>query len=186
MELVLASFAHAARHEMCYSRQGYPRITQSQGHGVLTALPHATTHIINSAYVTELLYDGDLDVGLFRLAIQRQHKVNWAYITSIVEDPFLWYDWHTVHMVRLPIRECRKVTLSISNFVKLCVRIFPAMDAHLTHPELWTPERARLEVDKCARNLNFIPTMDDTGTNDPSEPIPDPASPTLEVAVGTE
>lgn len=58
---------------------------------MLTPLPHTTTHIINSAYVTELFYDVDHDIALVCLVIQLPHEVDWAHVTSITEDSFLWY-----------------------------------------------------------------------------------------------
>lgn len=91
--MVLAAVVHVARYGIPHSRQGYPRITQLQGYGVFTPLPNVATHnIINSAYMTDFFYDGDLNVGLVWLAIQRQHEVDWAYVTRIMEDPFHWYD----------------------------------------------------------------------------------------------
>lgn len=51
VDMFLASFAHAARYRIHYFRQGDPRMTQWQGYGVLSQLPHATTHIISSSYV---------------------------------------------------------------------------------------------------------------------------------------
>lgn len=92
VEMVLAAFAHAARYIIRYSRQGDSPITHSPGYGVLTPLPHATTHIISSSYVTELFYGGDVDVGLVRLSIKRKHEMDGTYVESFMEDQFLWYD----------------------------------------------------------------------------------------------
>lgn len=53
MDIVLESFAHAARYVIRYSRQFHPRITKTQRYGVLTSLRYGSTHIINSSYVRE-------------------------------------------------------------------------------------------------------------------------------------
>lgn len=112
VEMVPASFAHVERYVIRYSRQEDPQITERQRYRVSTPLPHAITHIINSSYVTELFYGGELNVGFVWLAIQRQHEVYWAYADNVMEDPFLWYDWHTGRMVELPLRECLEGTFS--------------------------------------------------------------------------
>lgn len=84
VEMVLASFENVAGYGIRYSRQCYLRIMQLQGYVVLTPLLHATKHIINSTYMMELFYDGDFYFGLFWLAIQRQHEVDWAYANIII------------------------------------------------------------------------------------------------------
>lgn len=68
------------------------------------------------------------------------------------------------------------VTHSGSNVMKWCVRFFPAVEALLSLPELWTPETARLEVDKCKGEQNIIPTAEDLGTNAADVYIPHPCS----------
>lgn len=45
VEIHLSSFVHAGRYVIRYYRQGYLRMKQYQGYGVLSPLPHATTHI---------------------------------------------------------------------------------------------------------------------------------------------
>lgn len=141
--MVLASFAYVARYGIRYFRHGDSRNTQSKWYDVLTPLTHAATHIIDSSYTPELFYGGDLDVGLVWLAIQMQHDVDWTYVDSVMDDPFLSCDWHTGHIIGLPIRDCHKVTLSGSNDVKWCVRVFPAVDGRLSRPELCTAESGR-------------------------------------------
>lgn len=70
--------------------------------------------------------------------------------------------------------------------MKWFVHIFPEVDARLSRPELWTPETARLEVEKCAPKLKLIPTVDDPGTNETPAPIPDTSPATLEANVEAE
>lgn len=136
VETVLAVLLHSTRYVIPYSRRCEPRLTQSQWYGVFMPPPHATTHIINYSYLIELFYKGDLDVGLVWLAIQRQHEVNRAYVDSVTEEPFLWYDCRIGRIVGLPIRDCRGVKLRVSNVAKWCVRVFPSVDARLSHREL--------------------------------------------------
>lgn len=43
---------------------------------------------------------------------------------TVMEDPFSWYDWNIGRIIGLPIRDCQEVTISGSNFVKWCLRVF--------------------------------------------------------------
>lgn len=76
MEMALASFAQDVQCGIHYSQEEDPSNTQSKWYGVLTLLPHASTHIIDSAYVPELFYDPDFNVCLVWLAIKHEHDMD--------------------------------------------------------------------------------------------------------------
>lgn len=77
-DLLLVAFLQATRYVIRYSRQGDPRITQSQGYGVLTPLQRATVQILNTAYITGLFFGSSLGLGLVLLAVERQQEVDWT------------------------------------------------------------------------------------------------------------
>lgn len=80
-----------------------------------------------------------------------------------------------------PIRDCRDVTISGSNVVKWCLRVFPVLSSCLSRQEVWTTEYARLEVDKCVRKFKLLSTVDDADTINATAPLPGPSSSTPEV-----
>lgn len=56
VQLLLAYCIHDARYRVRYSRQGVPRITKSQGYGLLTPLTASTMTCVTMAYITELFF----------------------------------------------------------------------------------------------------------------------------------
>lgn len=78
--MVIAAFIQAAGFDIGYLRQGDPRITHTHHYGVLTPLPRARAHTVNSAYLTQLFLCSTLYLGLVHLAVERQRKVDWTYV----------------------------------------------------------------------------------------------------------
>lgn len=183
--MVLVAFTHGERYGIWFSRQGVPRITQSQGYSVLAPLPAATTRIINPSYVTHLFYGGDLDVGLVLLTIDHQHGVYCMYVDSIMEYPLLCYDWNTGRVVGLPIHDFREVNMTLSNrFGNCCVLVFPIVDTRMSRPAEMSVEAYLREAKKLARMLNLIRSEDDN--NNPPYVCPTVVSPGPEAYAESE
>lgn len=83
-----------------------------------------------TACITELCFDSNLDLFLVLLAVVGKGQVDWKYVASIIEDPFLCYDWNTGRVFDLRIRHCRQFTITSDLLLaKWCVRVFPSVEA---------------------------------------------------------
>lgn len=131
--MVLTTFTHTSRYGIRFSSKRDRRITQSKGYGLVTLLPAVPTIITNPEDVAQIFYEGELDVGVVLLAVERQRKVKLTYVNSIMKDPFLWYADNTGQLMGLQVRDCREVTNKPSNTLgNWFVRLFSALDTHIS------------------------------------------------------
>lgn len=182
VDLLVAAFIHAARHGIRYSRQGDPRITVSDGFGILTPIPTRTMNWLTTPYLLELFHNSEYDVGLVILAVERQRQIDWNAIAEEMPDPFLWYEWHTGRVVSLPIRDCREVTVTDQKVLQnWCVRVFPVVDVRVIGDVTMTVQRAR---DLAQQWIAAIHGSGSAAGNNDAEPLPNPPPSPTEVEDG--
>lgn len=157
IDLLLALFIHIARYGIRYFQQGGPRIMESQWYSILTPFPRCTMQLLNIPHIIELFFSGNLDLGRAFMAVDRQREVDWTYVGSEMEVPFLWNDCAAARVVPLPIREWCEVTITGDHILaKWFVRLFPAVEASMTCALTWKIEKTRREVHWWAVGLKLV------------------------------
>lgn len=102
VELFIGTYIHNVRYGVNISNQKDPRITQSDGYGIITNLPSSFRNYCSDLWLVELLYNSGYEIEKIFVAIRLSEEIDRDLLKRQMINPFFHFDWESRELVDLP------------------------------------------------------------------------------------